>query len=178
MKSAYYSAISFIDYNNGRLLGYMEENGLLDNTLIVFASDHGELLGDYFSVGKRCFLDSAARVPLILCDPDLPQGKVCDRPVSLVDIMPTLLQAVGLKPEEDYSGRSLADIALGRERREMVFGQFSYGATGMYMAVTDRLKYIYSAPDRKEWLLFDLRTDPKKRATACICRCTRNRRCE
>jgi hypothetical protein len=41
------------------------------------------------------FLDSAARVPLILCDPDLPQGKVCDRPVSLVDIMPTLLQAVG-----------------------------------------------------------------------------------
>ncbi|WP_397332455.1 sulfatase-like hydrolase/transferase [Paenibacillus sp. JSM ZJ436] len=58
--------MSFIDYQIGRLLAYMEEQDLLKNTMIVFSSDHAELLGDYNSVGKRSFLDSAARIPLIV----------------------------------------------------------------------------------------------------------------
>ena len=64
MRAYYYACISFVDYNIGRLLDYLSETGELENTLIIFTSDHGELLGDYNSFGKRCFLDSAARIPI------------------------------------------------------------------------------------------------------------------
>ena len=63
--AAYYGTISFIDYNVGRILNDLERRGLLDETLILFTSDHGELLGDYGSVGKRSMLDAAFRVPLL-----------------------------------------------------------------------------------------------------------------
>lgn len=159
MKAAYYGTISFIDYQIGRLIAYMEENDLMDDTLIVYSSDHGELLGDYNCVGKRSFFDSAARIPLIMAGPDLPKNVRCENPVSLVDLFPTFLQAAGTQPKEQVSGNSLADIATGKVRRERVFAQYNRGQYGMYMAVTERFKYIYSAPDDKEWL-FDLRTDP------------------
>ncbi|MEK3885017.1 sulfatase-like hydrolase/transferase [Paenibacillus sp. PL2-23] len=159
MKAAYYCTISFIDYQIGRLLSYMEENGLLENTLIVFSSDHGEMLGDYNCVGKRNFLDSGARVPLIVVDPNGPRGQRCEKPVSLVDIMPTFLQAAGTKSETPLSGESLLDIANGIVKREWIAAQYHRNDYGMYMAVSDRFKYIYSAPDDKEWL-FDLKVDP------------------
>lgn len=159
MKAAYYSAISFVDYNIGRLMEYMKQNNLYEDTLIIFASDHGEMLGDYNCVGKRCFFDSAARVPMIMIHPDMPKGELCDTPVSLVDILPTLLEYAGIKEEEDYSGESLADIAAGSVDRDMVFGQFNRNEYATFMAVTKEWKYVYSAPDNKEWL-YDLVSDP------------------
>lgn len=162
MKAAYYSTISFIDYQIGRLLAYMKEHNLMENTLIVFSSDHAELLGDYNSVGKRSFLDSAARIPLIVVDPDRRKGHgQCDAPVTLVDILPTFLQAAEIEPEEDYSGQSLLDIAEEQEQREITFAQYNRDDFAVYMAVTERFKYIYSAPDNKEWL-FDLYVDPEE----------------
>lgn len=137
----------------------MEENGLLENTLIVFSSDHGEMLGDYNCVGKRNFLDSGARVPMIVVDPEGPQGVRCEKPVSLVDIMPTFLQAAGTKSETALSGESLLDIANGTVEREWIACQYHRNEYGMYMAVSQRYKYIFSAPDDKEWL-FDLKVDP------------------
>ena len=65
IKSYYWAAISFIDFQVGRMLQTLEETGQLDNTLIIFTSDRGEFLGDYNCFGKRSFLDSAARVPMI-----------------------------------------------------------------------------------------------------------------
>ncbi|MGG1639031.1 sulfatase family protein [Paenibacillus sp. NRS-1760] len=162
MKAAYYCTISFIDYQIGRLLAYMEEHDLLKNTMIVFSSDHAELLGDYNSVGKRSFLDSAARIPLIVVDPDRTKGnEQCHAPVGLVDILPTFLQAANIEPQEDYSGRSLLDIAEGKQQRELTIGQYNRNEFGVYMAVAERYKYIYSAPDNKEWL-FDLQIDPEE----------------
>ncbi|MHC1694186.1 MAG: sulfatase [Eubacteriales bacterium] len=164
MKAAYYSAVSFIDYQLGRLLDFMRQQGLMDDTLILFTSDHGELLGDYDCFGKRSFLDSAARVPLLMYGGDIGCGKRCDTPVSLVDIFPTLLQTAGLShPEgtERCAGESLYDIVQGGAKRDMVTGQFSSGASGLYMAVDKSYKYIYSAPDKKEYL-FDLDTDPQE----------------
>ncbi|WP_165452717.1 sulfatase [Paenibacillus thalictri] len=159
MKAAYYGAISFVDYQIGRLLAYMEEAGLLDNTLILFSSDHGELLGDYHCVGKRSFLDAAARIPMIMVHPDLPKNVRCDKPVSLVDILPTFLQAANIEPKITYSGDSLIDIASGSVERERIFAQYNREEYGVYMSVTERYKYMYSAPDDMEWL-FDLKVDP------------------
>jgi len=159
IRAYYYASISFIDYSIGRLVEFLDESGNLDDTLILFTSDHGEMLGDYNSFGKRCFLDSAARVPLIACYPPAFTPGICSSPVSLLDVLPTCLEIAGLKPEQALAGESLVHTASGDCRRSIVFGQFQEKGKGVYMAVTRRWKYIYSAPDGREWL-FDLKVDP------------------
>ena len=89
MRAMYYSIISHLDYQIGRVLDRLESEGILDDTLVIFTSDHGEFLGDYNSYGKRSFLDPAARVPLLVRYPERFGANVqCDTPVSLVDHYP------------------------------------------------------------------------------------------
>lgn len=159
LKAHYYAEISYIDYNLGRLLEYMENEKLMDNTLIVYTADHGEMLGDYNSFGKRCFLDPAARIPMIIKYPDCDRNTTCNTPVSLIDIMPTFLDFAGIRYEDDYSGESLFSIIDGKSDRDCVFGQYEQKGYACYMMLTEKYKYIYSAPDNKEFL-FDLVTDP------------------
>ena len=159
IKAYYYASISFIDFQVGRLLDTLEAVGQLDNTLVIFASDHGEFLGDYNCFGKRSFLDSAARVPLLCRLPGaFPSGTVCEAPASLVDIMPTVTAAAGTGAP-DMDGEDLAGLAGGRTRREAVFGHYQGHEGGIYMATTREWKYIWSAADNKE-LLFDRVKDP------------------
>lgn len=159
MKAMYYACISFIDFNLGRILRALGDQ--IDNTLIVFTSDHGEMLGDYGSVGKRAMLNPAARVPLIVRPPGaVRSSQLVDAPVSLLDIFPTFAAAAGadLAPPS-AEGDDLLALAAGHSQREVVYSQFSEGATGLYMIAGRDFKYIYSAADRKEWLI-DLRVDP------------------
>lgn len=152
-KCAYYAAISFVDYNAGRILAELEAQGELDNTLVLFTSDHGEMLGDYGCWGKRSILDAAARVPLIARHPwRFGAGVRYDRPVSLVDVLPTCLRAAGLKPGKEHAGEDLAEIASGGGDRPGVYSQFQQGELGLYGFITDEYKYIWSAPDQREWL--------------------------
>jgi arylsulfatase A-like enzyme len=153
MRAAYYATISFIDYNIGRMLAYLDEESLLDKTLILFTSDHGEFLGDYGSYGKRSFLDVAARVPLLVRYPErFPMATRCDDPVSLVDVLPTCLAVADLPKRPEHSGVDLADVASKNAKRDGILGQFGKEGGGLYMYLTREFKYIYSAPDRKEWL--------------------------
>ena len=161
LKASYYACITFIDHHVGRILAGLGEE--LDNTLVIFTSDHGELLGDYGSFGKRSMLDAAAQVPMLVRYPErFAAGIQCDTPTTLLDIWPTCLAAAG---ESDWQvspeGQNLADIATGDTERDTVFSQYSHGAPGLYAAVTKDLKYIYSAADNREWL-FDLRVDPNE----------------
>ena len=152
MRASYYACISMIDYHLGRILAHLDETGEIDNTLILYTSDHGEHLGDYNCYGKRSFLDVAARVPLLVRYPErFEAGKRHESPVSLVDALPTFLSAAGLEKEDKHSGSDLASIASG-ETREAVLGQLSRNEKGVYMLVDDDHKYIYSAADRKEYL--------------------------
>jgi arylsulfatase A-like enzyme len=154
IKSYYWASISFIDFQIGRILQTLEKTGQLDNTLIIFAADHGDFLGDYNCFGKRSFMDSCARVPLICRLPGtFDAGAVCDTPVSLIDIMPTALAAAG-NCVEHLDGEDLAKIADGSSGREAVFGHYQGAHAGIYMAVSKEWKYIWSAADNKE-LLFD-----------------------
>ncbi len=159
MKAHYYAEISFIDYNLGRLLEYLDNENELDNTLIIYTSDHGEMLGDYNCFGKRNFLDPAARIPMIVKYPDCEKGKICNTPVSLIDIMPTILDFAGIEKEENYCGESLFDISNKISKRDTVFAQYEKEGYASYMAVNEKYKYIYSAPDDKEFL-FDIKMDP------------------
>lgn len=162
IKAYYYACISFIDLQVGRLLHALEETGQLDRTLIVFASDHGEFLGDYDCFGKRSMLDVAARVPLIFRYPErFPSGAVQNPPVSLVDLMPTMLDVAQAAVPDQMAGLSLAAVESLELENRTVYAQFQQLGLGVHMAVNGRWKYIYSAPDRKEFL-FDRLQDPQE----------------
>jgi arylsulfatase len=161
MKAYYYAEISYIDCQTGRVLQALRDSGELENTLIVYSSDHGEFMGDYHSFGKRSFLDSSARVPMLASWPGrLPAGEVCPIPVSLLDAMPTFLEAAGTDPTPyRLDGESLRTIYETGPANRVVAGQIQEAERASYMATDARWKYIYSAPDEREYL-FDLHADP------------------
>ncbi len=163
MRAAYYACVSFVDYNVGRVLAELEEQGELENTLIIYTSDHGELLGDYNCYGKRCFYDSAARMPLIVSWPGkIPAGEVCADPVSTIDLFPTIAEAVGIPWEPNkVDGVPLQRTLAGESEREYIIGQLNHKEHGVYFIFDGRYKYIYSAPDQKEYLI-DTKTDPEE----------------
>lgn len=158
MRAAYFGSISYIDAQIGRVLEALGDQ--LDNTLILFTSDHGELLGDYGCVGKRDMLDAAARVPLIARLPGrFAAGQQCHRPASLLDIFPTCAAVAGDQgPMPSPEGMDLATLAKERPER-VVFSQYQERGYGLHMATDGRRKYIHSEPDRKDWS-FDLSADP------------------
>ena len=95
----------------------MEERGLLETTMIVFTSDHGDYLGDHWMGEKDLFHEPSVKVPLIICDPsaeaDGARGTVCDELVEAIDLVPTFLEALGADPAQQshrLEGRSLAAV--------------------------------------------------------------------
>ncbi len=161
MKAHYYACISFIDYQIGRLLEALAATGQFQNTLILFTSDHGELLGDYNCFGKRSMHDSCARIPLLAALPGrFDGGGRCDRPASLVDIMPTVLAAAGVDGGGlALDGVDLAALGDGRTGRTAVYAQHEVAGKATYTVVTEDWKYAYSAPDQQEYL-FARKADP------------------
>ena len=159
IRAIYYACITFIDHQVSRLLDRLGE--ALDDTLVIFTSDHGELLGDYGSFGKRTMLDAAAKIPMLVRYPTLFEANTrCDAPTTLLDIWPTCLSLAGATDWQVSSeGQNLAEVATGRSERATVYSQYSHNAKGLYAAMTRTLKYIYSAADNREWL-FDARLDP------------------
>jgi arylsulfatase len=158
-RASYYSAISFIDFHLGRILGELGDE--IDDTLVIFTSDHGEMLGDFGCFGKRCMLDASVRVPLIVRLPGrFAPGARCATPVSLLDLFPTFAAVAGAEEQMPWpEARSLEQVARGQAARDHVTSQFSQRSLGLYLLAEESWKYIYSAADRREWL-FNLAADP------------------
>ena len=163
MKAYYYACISFIDFQVGRALDALERAGRMNETLIIFMADHGEHLGDYYCFGKRSMHDTCARIPMIARYPGVFEGgRVCDTPVSAVDVTPTILAATGAEiTDHELDGIDLAETAAGKTSRDMVISQFRQQGLALYMGLTQRWKYVYSAADNKEFL-FDRVNDPRE----------------
>ncbi len=157
----YYACISFVDFQIGRILSTLEDCDQLDNTLILFSSDHGELLGDYGCFGKRSMHDPSARVPLLARLPGrFPAGGRCATATSLVDLLPTCLAAVGSGTDDlPHDGLDLAPLAAGADPDRTVYSQFAVNGRALLMAVNRAWKYVYSAGDDQEFL-FDRVSDP------------------
>jgi arylsulfatase A-like enzyme len=115
VKAAYYAMIEHLDHQLGRILDVLKETGQLENTLVLFHSDHGELLGDHGLLFKGCrFFEGSVRVPMLLSWPARGRaGIVSDALVELVDIAPTLLEAAGVEVPSSLQGRSLLPILSG-----------------------------------------------------------------
>lgn len=154
IRAAYYSSISFIDYNIGRILAALGDE--IDETFVIFASDHGEMLGDFGAFGKRCMLEAAVRVPLVIRRPDQREaGKRIGLPVSLADLHPTFLE-IGQIDTEDRHPEFSDLLGLTEDgATRYVYSQFSENELGHYLIADGRWKYSYCAADEKEWL-YDL----------------------
>lgn len=163
MRAYYFACISFIDYQVGRMVRALEQTGQLDNTLIAFSSDHGELLGDFGSVGKRSFHDAASRVPMILRHPgSVPTGETRNTPVSLIDLTRTFSDLAGAAVKtHSLEGENLLDLAAHPPADRTVFTHLREGPDGIYAAVNQRWKFAYSAADQAEFLL-DREKDPSE----------------
>jgi arylsulfatase A-like enzyme len=161
IKAYYYATISFVDFQIGRILDMLEKHGMLDRTMIIFTSDHGELLGDYGCFGKRSMHDACAKVPLLVRFPErFSSGKTCNIPVSLVDVAPTVLNSADIHFDAyRLDGIDLAEVANNASKRRFVFMQYQNRGNAIYTIITEKWKYAYSAPDNKEFL-FDRSADP------------------
>ncbi len=163
----YYATISHIDHHVGRILATLQELGQLENTLVVFTSDHGDYMGDYGLILKSPSVpyDALARVPMIAAGPGCREGVICDDLVSLVDLLPTVAAAAGAATPPSVQGRDLAPLLTGSQGqqdakpwRDAVFSE-----TREIKAVrTERYKYLYHARLGIEEL-YDLRADPGER---------------
>lgn len=161
-RAAYYGLITHIDYNLGRLFAALDDSDELDETLILFTSDHGELLGDHGGGAKACFYEGASHVPFILKLPDSWEnrcpGKTDTMPVTHSDILPTLVAAAGGTTGADVSGLNLLDP---NARRDKLLLQMNWHNRPMASTcLTDgRWKYLYY-PEEAQEQLFDLAEDP------------------
>ncbi len=162
-QAAYYGCIEHIDHQIGRIMEVLPRD-----TVIVFTSDHGEMLGDHQWIRKRNAYEPSARVPLLLRMPGRAEGaqhRVMDEPVELMDIMPTLLEAAGAPAPEGVDGRSLLPLLRGEGGwRDYVHGECSAVPTlnsGQQYVTDGRRKYVW-LPGCGQEQFFDLEADPRE----------------
>ncbi|HIT74832.1 MAG TPA: arylsulfatase [Candidatus Avipropionibacterium avicola] len=166
-RAGYYGLINHVDNQLGRLIGQLRKQQLLKDTLILFTSDHGEMLGDHNMWRKTFPYEASARIPFFIKPAegmDLPGEVVSSAPVGLQDVMPTLLEAAGLPIPETCTGRSVLPLAHGDSDgwREYIHGehagQYDYD-DGMHYLTDGHQKYVWYSQTGREHL-FDLDTDP------------------
>jgi arylsulfatase A-like enzyme len=179
----YMGLIKQIDDQLGLLFRFMEERGLLANTLIAFTSDHGDYLGDHWLGEKDLFHEPSVKVPLILCDPspeaDRARGAVCDELVEAIDLTPTFLDALGADwrgQTHRLEGRSLRPFLVGEapaQWRRYAVSEDDYSLlpvaaklgleprdARLFMIADKRWKYVHAIGFRP--MLYDLETDPNE----------------
>ncbi|MEM9048930.1 MAG: sulfatase-like hydrolase/transferase [Pseudomonadota bacterium] len=176
---AYMGLIKQCDDQMGRLFGWLEETGRMDDTMIVLCSDHGDYLGDHWLGEKDLFHEPSVRTPLIIYDPspeaDATRGSVCDALVELIDLAPTFIEiAGGTIPDHIVEGRSLLPIlhdTTPEGWREYAVSEYDYTMHGasarlgtsparstLVMIADKRWKFVHAEGFRP--MLFDLQNDP------------------
>lgn len=183
-RTLYAEMAAEVDFQLGRVFAALEETGAADRTLIVFTGDHGEQMFDHWLIGKVGYFDQSAHIPLIIADPRAAaaggRGRVVQAFTEAVDILPTLLDCVGLAPPRNCDGRSLVPFCAGQaptgwrdaahwavDFRDIASLQMER-ALGLPSAQcnfqvvrTERLKYVHFAGLPP--VLFDLESDPDER---------------
>ena len=157
----YYGMVKYIDDQVGRILRKLDALELADKTLVVFTSDHGDMVGAHGCIGKSIqgFHDDLVRIPLLMRLPGkIKPGRVIDQPVSQIDLMPTILQYTGQPVPGSIHGRSLRPLLEGQD---VAWRDYAYcqRAGAAHMIRTERYKYCYARGNRMV-ALYDLRNDP------------------
>lgn len=172
----YWGLVSLVDDAVGAILAGLEASGLADNTIVVFTSDHGEMLGDHYQFTKSCQYEQVMRVPLLMRVPWLgKQGRRAAGRISQVDLVPTLLDLMGQAPCADVDGKSRAGVVrgdstlrdndvfvewTGRGGRAPLRGQTGDFASGPWRTVISHEGWKLNLSPVDQCELYDLNTDP------------------
>ena len=168
---AYYASVTFIDAQIGKLLDALEELDLMDNTVIVFWSDHGYMLGEHGLWQKQNLFEQTAHQPLLIYAPGFEQGKGCNAIVEMIDIYPTLADLAGLQAPADLDGVSMKPLLEDTERRwdrpaftqqaRTLFGDTAQEAAMRNISGPDALFMFNPSIDDKHTTIFgrSIRTD-------------------
>lgn len=159
--AAYYAMITHLDYHIGRVLDALEQQGLADDTIIVFAGDNGLAVGQHGLLGKQNLYDHSVRVPLIFCGKGIPRGARSDSLCYLNDIYPTLCNLLNLPVPKSVEAKSLAPIFKDKNAkiRDAVF--LAYKTFQRAIRTDDNWKLIeYHVNGEHGIQLFDLNEDP------------------
>lgn len=149
MTANYFGMISLVDFQIGRILNSLKELGLSNDTLIVFASDHGDMMGDHGLYLKGpMFYEGVLRVPLIIAGPEIPVDKLIETPVSTIDLASTFLESAGAITTNEQS-RSLHPVIQGNETRKCAWSEWKVHPSRLGVALdlrtvrTSRYSYTY-----------------------------------
>lgn len=163
----YMRVIHSVDRNVGRVLEYLEKNGLLENTMIVYTSDQGFYMGEHGWFDKRFMYEESFRTPLLVRLPGGKKGDI-DAMVQNIDYGPTILDLAGVKTPSDMHGVSFLPLLKGKKvpgwRKSLYYHFYEYPAEHAvrrhYGVRTDRYKLIHFYNDIDCWELYDLKKDP------------------
>ncbi len=164
--AAYLGLCSYVVHQIGRIMDALDQTGLSQNTRVVYTSDHGENLGARGLWGKSCLYQESTLVPLIIAGPDIPAGQAVETPVDFIDFQPTILEAVGMNPDEQEissKGSSLFQILKEPyDDQRIAFSEYHAAGSpsGAFMLRRGRYKYHYYVGFEPE--LFDLIEDPEE----------------
>jgi len=156
--SDYYALVSHLDRSVGEIVKALKDNGLYDNTIIVYAADNGLAAGSHGLLGKQNLYEHSMKVPLIISGPGIPQKSETDALVYLFDIYPTLAELCGISLSEGTDGKSLLGIIIN-ENEEVRSSLFTAYRKTVRAVRTDEWKLI-KYPERNYSQLFNLKTDP------------------
>lgn len=165
----YLRVIHSIDRNIGRVLDYLEDKGMLENTMIVYTSDQGFYMGEHGWFDKRFMYEESFRTPLLVRLPGGKKGDI-DEFVQNIDYGPTILDLAGVEVPEDMHGESFLPLLKGEKvddwRKSLYYHFYEYPAEHAvkrhYGVRTDRYKLIHFYNDIDEWELYDLKEDPSE----------------
>jgi arylsulfatase len=167
-RAGYMGVITHIDYELGRMMEMLNRylGGLANNTLWIFTSDHGDMMGDHHLHRKSYAFEGSARIPFVVKYPrglDVPTG-VFEQVVGLQDVMPTILDVCGVEAPEGVTGQSLLKAARGEPWREFFHGEHSqcYHPSNAMQYLTDgKEKYVWYPPTGEEQF-FDISEDRRE----------------
>jgi arylsulfatase len=161
VRQAFYAMCTHVDHQIRLVIGQLREEGLLDNTIIAFTSDHGDMLGDHQQFAKGLLYDASSKVPFIVMDTAaynrLGHHQEDGRLAELRDMMPTLLDMAGIPIPDSVEGISL----LSNDRRDVLYGEHYEGDDATRIVRVERYKLIYY-PTGNHLQLFDLLKDPQE----------------
>ena len=162
---AYYGMVQTVDELLGQVISELENQGILDNTVVIYTSDHGDMLGRKGWWHKQCLFEGSIKVPLIMRYPErFSTGSCCKTPVSLIDLFPTITDLAEVEPYPEAEGISLISLLEGKEKAinedKVIFAEYaSFGLdqpTAMIRKGKFKLIYAY----KYKPVLYNLEDDP------------------
>lgn len=161
VRRAFYALCTHIDAQIRIVIGTLREEKLLDNTIVMITSDHGDMLGDFGLFAKRVMYENSTRIPMVVLgtkeNKKINKGSISNRLVGLADVMPTLLDLANIKIPSSCNGQSMFDS----QPRKNLYAEANEGINATRMITDDRYKLVWY-PHGNIFQLFDLKNDPEE----------------